>query len=626
MNRPALIGAFRLLALLAGLLPSTACASRAGGAAESPDASADSLVRVVDRRIVMGVEARITTWAPDEASARIATLAAFARMAALEDALSDYRPGSEAMRAVETVDEPVVVSPELAEALRRADEWHRRSGGAYDPTIGPVTALWRACREEDRTPSERELDFARTTVGWSKLQLLEGAVRFRTAAMRLDFGGVGKGLAADLGLEEMRRRGLARSLVEVGGDLVAGDPPPGRDAWRVTVETVPWDDALVLDLVDAAVATSGDVTQYMEVADEEGRVVRLGHLLDPRSGRPVTVRRQVTAVVRGSERNGAEADMLASVAAILGLQRSVRVADGGLDADLRVVEARRPEADDASPADWSVETLRFRPDPDWTGSFAVETLCAECRFTEGPVVRADGSIWFTDQPRNRIVRWSGSSGCATVIEPAMRANGLAVDAEGRLVACAESANRLVAFEDDGSVSILASGSDPGPARFNGPNDLWVGPDGSIWFTDPWYPRSWHEDDRRRGEPAVHRWTPETGALRVATGFGRPNGIVGTGDGLGLFVADVDRNRLWRYPIEGAGLGERRLVLPLGSDGMTLAEDGSILLTGRGVHVVDPVGRSVIRTLLPDEPWCANVAVDGTDLVVTAGDRLLRLAK
>lgn len=576
--------------------------------------------------MVMGVESSITTWAPDEASARVATRAAFARMAALEDALSDYRPRSESMLAVETVDEPVPVSPELDEALRRSAVWYERSGGAFDPTIGPVTALWRTCRREGRVPSDRELDFARTTVGWTKLELLDRAVRFRTAAMRLDFGGIGKGLAADVGLREMRNHGLGRSLVEVGGDLVAGDPPPGRDAWRVTVETVPWDDMLVLDLVDAAVATSGDVEQFMEVDDEDGRVVRLGHLLDPRSARPVRARRQVTAVVRGGERNGADADALASVGAVLGLRGAVRVADGTLDAELRIVEGRRPEADGNLAEDWSVESLRFRSDPRWTGLFEIETLCDGCSFTEGPVVRADGSVWFTDQPRDRVVRWSTTSGCEAVIEPAERANGLAIDAGGRLIACAESTNRLVAFEDDGSVSTLASGSAPGPDRFNGPNDLWIGPDGAIWFTDPWYRRSWHAEDERRGEPAVHRWTAETGAVRVATGFGRPNGIVGTRDGRGLFVADIDRNRLWRYPIEDSGLGERRLVLPLGSDGMALAEDGCILITGRGVQVVDPIRRAVVRTFLPDEPWCANVTVDGAAMVVTARDRLLRLSR
>ena len=223
VSRTTSVGILRVLALLAGVLSSTACSSRGAGKTGSPTIPEESLIRVVDRRIVMGVESSITTWAPDEASARIATRAAFVRMAALEEALSDYRPGSEAMRAVETVDDPVPISPELEEALRRSEVWYQRSGGAFDPTIGPVTALWRTCRRESRVPNERELDFARTTVGWTKLELLDEAVRFRTAAMRLDFGGLGKGLAADLGLQEMRRHGLDRSLVEVGGDLVLRD-------------------------------------------------------------------------------------------------------------------------------------------------------------------------------------------------------------------------------------------------------------------------------------------------------------------------------------------------------------------------------------------------------------------
>ena len=108
-----------------------------------PEASAvGPEVRVVDRRVVMGTPATIQVYAPDEATGYAATKAAFTRMAEIEDALSDYRPRSEAMRLVERVDETVRVSPDLAEALRRSIHWNRRSGGAFDPTIGPLTQLW----------------------------------------------------------------------------------------------------------------------------------------------------------------------------------------------------------------------------------------------------------------------------------------------------------------------------------------------------------------------------------------------------------------------------------------------------------------------------------------------------
>ncbi len=601
---------------------SVACRTTPAGEETGAAHASLDLIRVVDRRIVMGVEGTITVFAPSESVARDATSAAFARMAALEQALSDYRPQSEAMLAVETVDEPVSVSDDLMLALQRSDLWHRRSGGAFDPAIGPVTLLWRDARRAGAPPPAAAIDFARASSGWDKvaLDVEQGTVRFRTAAMRLDFGGIGKGLAADLALQTLATRGITRALVEIGGDLVAGDPPPGRDGWRVTIETLPWDDAVEFELAHAAVATSGDVEQFLEI-EEDGATVRLGHLLDPRTGRPVRVRRQTTAIVRGGAFNGADADAMASVGAILGLRGAARVADGTLDADLRVVEATSRQADGATPDDWRVESLRFTPDPDWAGDLQAETVCDGFSFTEGPVVRSDGSVWFTDQPNDRIVRWSADDGCETMIEPAGRSNGLAVDAEGRLLACAEASSELVRFEANGEMTVLASGD---PAAFNGPNDLWVAPDGAVWFTDPWYRRPWHENDDWRREPAVHRLDPDGTCTVAAAGFRRPNGIVGTPDGETLFVADIDAGVLWRYPIEGDRLGERTRVVPLGSDGMVITGDGKVLLTGRGVFVVDPARNALVRTLVADEPWCANVTADSESIWITARDRLLRV--
>ncbi len=611
---------------LAVVLGTVASVSSWTGCATGPTPSGRPLVRVVDRRIVMGVEAVITVHAPDETTARAATRDAFSRLAAVEQALSDYRPRSEAMQAVETVDEPVAISADLRLALQRSQRWHDRSGGAFDPTLGPVTALWREARRAGSPPPGAAIDFALASSGWDKLAFDAdaGTVRFRTAAMRLDFGGIGKGLAADLALQTLATHGLTRALVEIGGDLVAGDPPPGRDGWRVRVETVPWDDAIEIELAHAAVATSGDVEQFLEI-EEEGEAVRLGQLLDPRSGRPLRVRRETTAIVRGGAFTGADADALASVGTILGVRGAARVADGTLDAELRIVEATNRQADGETRDDWRVESMRFVPDPVWAGDLQAETVCDGFSFTEGPVVRADGSVWFTDQPNDRIIRWSAEHGCETVIQPAGRSNGLAVDAEGRLLACAEASNELVRFEADGGTTVLAVGEDSSKSgAFNGPNDLWVAPDGAIWFTDPWYRRPWHENDDWRREPAVHRRGPEGSVQVVATDFRRPNGIVGTPDGSTLFVADIDAGVLWRYPIQGDRLGERTSVVPLGSEGMAMTEDGKVLLTGRGVFVVDPKRNALVRTLLPDEPWCANVTTDDESIWITARDRLLRI--
>ena len=582
-----------------------------------PEASAvGPEVRVVDRRVVMGTPATIQVYAPDEATGYEATRAAFARMAEIENALSDYRPRSEAMRLVERVDEAVALSSDLATALMRSVHWHRRSGGAFDPTIGPLSLLWRTARRDGVPPSAASIDFANDVVGLEKLDLdvEAGTVRCLTAGLRLDFGGIGKGMAADAGLEVLRAHGLVRALVDVGGDLVAGFPPPGEAGWRVRIRTVEGDDGEVVLLENGAIATSGDVEQFLEV-ERDGAVVRLSHLLDPRTGRPVDTRREVTVLVRGGASPGADADALASCASVLGFNGSMRLQDGTIDGWMRFHEI--PSGTEIG----RTRRILLASDPTWARVEAPAVLVEGFEFSEGPVFLPDGDLLVTDQPRDRIVRIDSDGGVSVMFESARRANGLAIAGDGRLLGCAEAENELVAWDDDGTVEVLASG---GTSPFNGPNDLWVGPSGRIWFTDPFYRRPWFAFGRKPLAANVHRLDPDGTCEIAATDFVRPNGIVGRPDGSRLYVADLDGGRTFEFAIGPDGaLGPRRMFFPLGSDGMAMASDGAVLLTGKGVHVVSADG-VLIRTLVPEERWISNACFDEAErrLVVTAVDRVL----
>ena len=490
-------------------------------------------VRVIDRRVVMGTPATIQVYAPDEATGYEATRAAFARMAEIEDALSDYRPRSEAMRLVERVDEPVPVSPDLASALRQSARWHRSSGGAFDPTIGPLSLLWRTARLAGETPSAASIEFANDVVGFEKLEIdsAAGTVRCRTAGLRLDFGGLGKGMAADAGLEVLRAHGLVRALVDVGGDLVAGFPPPGSPGWRVRIRTVEDDDDEIVLLENGAIATSGDVEQFLEV-ERDGEIVRLSHLLDPRTGRPVDRRREVTVLVRGGSSPGADADALASSASVLGFNGSMRLADGTIDGWMRFHEI---------PSETEIGRTRRIPlsaDPTWarvgTGSVLVEGF----EFSEGPVFLANGDLLVTDQPRARIVRIDAGGGVSVMFEGARRANGLAIAGDGRLLGCAEADNQLVAWNDDRTVEVLAEG---GATPFNGPNDLWVSPSGRIWFTDPFYRRPWFTAGRKPLAANVHRLDPD-GTCTVAATVQVPSGSSRCTSARSPFLPPVNHGR------------------------------------------------------------------------------------
>src|SRR5205807_7005569 len=119
----------------------------------------------------MGMAVRIVVYAPDDATARRAARAAYARMALLEDIMSDYRPESEVRRLAARAGAAVPVSGDLFVVLARAVDLWRRSDGAFDPTVGPFVELWRAARRTGRLPPRAELDSAARRVGSDKVHL-----------------------------------------------------------------------------------------------------------------------------------------------------------------------------------------------------------------------------------------------------------------------------------------------------------------------------------------------------------------------------------------------------------------------------------------------------------------------
>src|SRR2546423_5680211 len=176
----------------------------------------------------MGVAVRIELYVPDEAGGRVAARAAYARIAELEDIMSDYRPESEVRRLAERSGAAVPVSEPLFAVVARALELARQSDGAFDPTVGPFVALWRRARRTGRLPSRAELDSAARRVGWRKVRADSAArsIRLDTAGMQLDLGGIAKGYILDQALLVLGRHGVTRALIQAGGGIVAGEPPP----------------------------------------------------------------------------------------------------------------------------------------------------------------------------------------------------------------------------------------------------------------------------------------------------------------------------------------------------------------------------------------------------------------
>jgi thiamine biosynthesis lipoprotein len=259
----------------------------------------------------MGMPVRIVLYADSDSAARSAARAAFRRIAELDDTFSDYRPQSETRRLSARAGEWVAVSPELFEVLSLSVRIAKVSEGAFDPTAAPLVVLWRDARRANTPPRPDQVDSARALVGWRRISLdtVRRSVRLEPGTS-LDFGGIAKGYILGEARKLLVTRGIASTLIEAGGDIVTGDPPPGLRGWWISAPQL--SSRLEVDLRrmnNIAISTSGPSAQNLLI----GRT-RYSHVVDPRTGMALT--NDFEAVVVG--RDPALADAVATAATVLG--------------------------------------------------------------------------------------------------------------------------------------------------------------------------------------------------------------------------------------------------------------------------------------------------------------------
>lgn len=243
---------------------------------------------------------------------------AFSAVADVDRMMSDYRPESDLSRlGAAAGGAPVPVPAPLLEVLAAAKGVAEASEGVFDPTVGPLVQAWRQARREGRLTTPEEVATAKALVGHRLLHLdpAAGTARLERAGMRLDLGGIAKGYACDTALRALAAHGITRAMVDGEGDFAIGDPPPGRDAWRIAVYNHP---ELILHLVRCGVATSGDSARYVEVG---GR--RYSHIVDPATGLGIESVSLVTVVAR----DGMTADAWATAVSVLGPSRVLGAVD-----------------------------------------------------------------------------------------------------------------------------------------------------------------------------------------------------------------------------------------------------------------------------------------------------------
>ena len=250
----------------------------------------------------------------------------------------------------------------------------------------------------------------------------------------------------------------------------------------------------------------------------------------------------------------------------------------------------------------------------------LEKLAGDFKFTEGPTADKDGNVFFTDQPNNRIMKWSVDGKLSTFMQPSGRANGMFFDGDGNLIACADEKNELWSIATNGAHTVLTNQFEGKP--LNGPNDVWIHPSGAFYFTDPFYKRPWwSHTNAPQSSQQVYRLSADRQSLtKLTSDLTQPNGIIGTPDGKRLFVADIGAKKTYAYDIASDGsLIGKKLFCDLGSDGMSLDSEGNLYLTGKGVFIFDKNGKQIGHIEVP-EPWTANVSFGGKDhrtLFITA---------
>ena len=293
-----------------------------GGCAQPPTRAgtgpASSEQRTLTRyrfaRVMMGSRCEITLEAPSETeAARVAALA-FDEIRRIEHILSDYDPESESMRLMRReagVAHPI--SETLLEVLLVSRDIHIASEGAFDPTIGTLTHLWRDAAGDGTIPSQESLANSIERMGFEHLTIdpLRRTLEFDRPGITLDFGGIGKGYAAHAAVELLRELGYPIACVDLGGDLQLGDPPSDSpQGWRIEIVTG-LGQSHTRYLHNTGITTSGDLERYYE---HDG--VRYSHIIDPRTGQGVTERRAATVIAP----DATLADALASAVSVMGEQ------------------------------------------------------------------------------------------------------------------------------------------------------------------------------------------------------------------------------------------------------------------------------------------------------------------
>ncbi|MFT5108289.1 MAG: thiamine biosynthesis lipoprotein [Verrucomicrobiales bacterium] len=264
----------------------------------------------------MGTLFKVILYAPDADSAKSAADAAFELAGKLNASFSDYEADSELRQLVAKGE--ATVSLELFDILTVAKKISDATDGAFDVTTGAHSRNWRKAKITGELPSKEQLRIAKTASGWKKL-ILDQETRQVTLppGMQLDLGGIAKGYAADAMRALLKKNGYPIASIAAGGDIAVGDPPPGREGWRIAIAQDGLQQELTVELANQAVSTSGKAEQRITITGKT-----YSHIVDPKTGLGLEGSIPVSVIAKSA----IQTDAFATAFNVLGREKSAPIA------------------------------------------------------------------------------------------------------------------------------------------------------------------------------------------------------------------------------------------------------------------------------------------------------------
>ena len=282
----------------------------------------------------MGSPFSVVVYSNDSIEVATTIKKAYLLVDSLNGIYSDYDLQSE-LSVLSQKGESPKVSNALWDILEKSQYAFSKSNGAFDISIGPVVRLWRKARKLKQLPSDSAIRNAQQRVGFKFIKMNPSTheVKLLRNNMQLDLGGIAKGYIAQKVVDFLKNEGLGSSLVDAGGDLAMGQAPPSKKAWSVGVN-IPSSEELLplyLFLQNTAIATSGDMYQYVEI---DGK--HYSHIVNPKTGLGLTHQRNVTVIAP----DGATADWLATACSVLSIKKAIKLCDSFPNTGLLIVEKK----------------------------------------------------------------------------------------------------------------------------------------------------------------------------------------------------------------------------------------------------------------------------------------------